>query len=72
LIEKHTKPEIEITLNDGKKIKGNAYVTTPEIIAKGISKNLFENSCVAKVIILNLNKLRCDIQKDTNLYKDSR
>lgn len=47
--EKLEKPEITIKLKDGKEIKGQAFVTTPFSVAKGISKNLAEASIVAKV-----------------------
>jgi hypothetical protein len=36
-------------LKDGKEIKGQAFVTTPYIIAKTISKNLAEGAIVARV-----------------------
>lgn len=48
-MEAWEKPEITITLKDGKEIKGKAFVTTPYIIAKSISKNLAESSIVAKI-----------------------
>jgi threonyl-tRNA synthetase len=44
----HCKSSI-IQLKDGKEIKGQAFFTTPLIIAKGISKNLAENVLVARV-----------------------
>ena len=50
------KPEITVTvhislikLKDGKEIKGHAFLTTPYMIAKGISKNLAESCIVSKV-----------------------
>lgn len=43
------KPDIVIKLKDGKQIKGQAFLTTPYVVAKGISKNLAEASIVAKV-----------------------
>jgi hypothetical protein len=36
-------------LKDGKEIKGQAFITTPLAIAKGISKNLAESSVAASV-----------------------
>jgi hypothetical protein len=36
-------------LKDGKEIKGQAFVTTPLVVAKSISKNLAESSLVARV-----------------------
>ena len=41
--------EIEITLPDGKKLKGIAFKTTPLQIALGISKSLAEKMVVAKI-----------------------
>lgn len=50
------KPDIVIKvsfrstqLKDGKQIKGQAFLTTPYVVAKGISKHLAEASIVAKV-----------------------
>lgn len=40
-------------LKDGKEIKGQAFLTTPFIVAKGISQNLVEASIVAKVRYYN-------------------
>lgn len=45
--------EIEITLPDGKKIKGTAFKTTPLEIALGISKSLAEKMVVAKIKYIN-------------------
>jgi hypothetical protein len=36
-------------LKDGKKINGQAFVTTPLNLAKSISKNLAESTIVARV-----------------------
>jgi hypothetical protein len=44
-----TDEAIEITLKDGKKLPGVAYVTTPFEIAKGLSKSLAEKAIVAKL-----------------------
>ena len=56
IYEKMEKPEITVTvlfkitqLKDGKEIKGQAFVTTPYNIARGISKNLAESCVVSKV-----------------------
>lgn len=44
---------ISIKLKDGKEIKGQAFLTTPSMVAKGISQNLVEASVVAKVRYYN-------------------
>lgn len=49
IYSKIDKPEITVTLKDGKVIKGQAFITTPLSIAKGISKNLAEASLAASV-----------------------
>lgn len=49
MIANSEKPEITVTLKDGKEIKGQAFVTTPLIIARSISKNLAEAVIVARV-----------------------
>ena len=52
-LEKLEKKEINITLPDGKVIKGKAYETTPLSIARSISKKLALKVCVARVTYTN-------------------
>jgi threonyl-tRNA synthetase len=47
------KPEITVTLPDGKAIKGKAFQTTPLDIALGISKGLAEACVGAKIVYTN-------------------
>lgn len=41
--------KIEITLEDGKIIIGESWVTSPADIARGISKSLFERTVIARL-----------------------
>ncbi|CAD8184404.1 unnamed protein product [Paramecium pentaurelia] len=49
-LEAKEKTPITITLKDGKKLEGKKWVTTPLMIAVGISKKLAENMVAAKVV----------------------
>jgi threonyl-tRNA synthetase len=52
-------PAIKVTLPDGKIVDGQAWVTTPLMIAKGISNSLAKKAVVAKVCLPQTRTCTC-------------
>lgn len=64
--QEHDSKDIKITLSDGKVVEGKSWITTPYLVAQGISQGLADSCIVAKVNdeVWDLDR---ELEADSNL-----